>query len=111
MLLNAGIPSIIYDVSIIFGLAVLVLLVCSRLKVPTVLGFLLTGVIAGPDALGLTQNKENISSFAEIGIVFLLFTIGIEFSLKDLVRIKRQVFLGGFNLSTSAKLVKLILMT
>jgi CPA2 family monovalent cation:H+ antiporter-2 len=96
MLLNAGIPSIIYDVSIIFGLAVLVLLVCSRLKVPTVLGFLLTGVIAGPDALGLTQNKENISIFAEIGIVFLLFTIGIEFSLKDLVRIKRQVFLGGF---------------
>jgi CPA2 family monovalent cation:H+ antiporter-2 len=96
MLLSAGIPSIIYDVSIIFGLAVFVLLVCSRLKIPTVLGFLITGVIAGPDALGLTQNKENISIFAEIGIVFLLFTIGIEFSLKDLVRIKRQVFLGGF---------------
>jgi CPA2 family monovalent cation:H+ antiporter-2 len=96
MLLSAGIPSIIYDVSIIFGLAVMVLLVCSRLKIPTVLGFLITGVIAGPDALGLTQNKENISIFAEIGIVFLLFSIGIEFSLKDLVRIKRQVFLGGF---------------
>lgn len=95
MLAVGAVPEVIYDVSIIFGLAVIVLLVCSKFKIPSVLGFLLTGVIAGPDALHLTQSKDDLSMFAEIGIIFLLFSIGIEFSLKDLIRIRRQVFLGG----------------
>lgn len=96
MLAAGAVPEVIYDVSIIFGLAVFVLLVCSKFKIPSVLGFLITGVIAGPDALHLTQSKDDLSVFAEIGIIFLLFSIGIEFSLKDLIRIRRQVFLGGF---------------
>jgi CPA2 family monovalent cation:H+ antiporter-2 len=93
MLAIGAVPEVIYDISIIFGLAVIVLLVCSKFKIPSVLGFLLTGVIAGPDALHLTQSKDDLSMFAEIGIIFLLFSIGIEFSLKDLIRIRRQVFL------------------
>jgi monovalent cation:H+ antiporter-2, CPA2 family len=95
MLAVGAVPEVIYDVSIIFGLAVIVLLVCSKFKIPSVLGFLITGVIAGPDVLHLTQSKDDLSVFAEIGIIFLLFSIGIEFSLKDLIRIRRQVFLGG----------------
>ena len=95
MLAIGAVPEVIYDISIIFGLAVIVLLVCSKFKIPSVLGFLLTGVIAGPDALHLTQSKDDLSMFAEIGIIFLLFSIGIEFSLKDLIRIRRQVFFGG----------------
>jgi CPA2 family monovalent cation:H+ antiporter-2 len=77
MLAVGAVPEVIYDVSIIFGLAVFVLLVCSKFKIPSVLGFLITGVIAGPDALHLTQSKDDLSVFAEIGIIFLLFSIGI----------------------------------
>ncbi len=95
MLVVGAVPEVIYDISIIFGLAIIVLLVCSKFKIPSVLGFLLTGVLAGPDALHLTQSKDDLSMFAEIGIIFLLFSIGIEFSLKDLIRIRRQVFFGG----------------
>jgi CPA2 family monovalent cation:H+ antiporter-2 len=95
MLANIGIPSIIFDVSIIFGLAVIVLLACNWLKIPSLLGFLFTGIIAGPDVLQLTQTQTDISLFAEIGIVFLLFSIGLEFSLKDLLKARKQVLLSG----------------
>jgi len=95
MLLAAQIPPVIYDVSIILGLAIVVLLVCNYFKIHTVLGFLITGVIAGPDALNLVKEAKDLSVFAEIGIIFLLFSIGIEFSLKDLIRIRKQVFIGG----------------
>jgi CPA2 family monovalent cation:H+ antiporter-2 len=94
-LLNA-IPPVLFDVGIIFVLAILVLLICNSFKIPTILGFLLTGILAGPDILNLVRAESNIDVFAEFGVVLLLFSIGIEFSLKDLMRIRRQVFIGGF---------------
>ena len=82
------------DILIVLALSMVVLYVCHRLKVPAVVGFLLTGIMAGPHGLGLiTADKVHI--LAEIGVVMLLFTIGIEFSLKDLIRIKRAVLMGG----------------
>jgi CPA2 family monovalent cation:H+ antiporter-2 len=82
------------DILIVLALSMVVLYVCHRLKVPAVVGFLLTGIMAGPYGLGLiTADKVHI--LAEIGVVMLLFTIGIEFSLKDLIRIKRAVLMGG----------------
>jgi CPA2 family monovalent cation:H+ antiporter-2 len=95
MLLVAHVPSIISDISIILGLAIFVLLVCNYFKIHTVLGFLITGVLAGPGLLNLVHHDSDISVFAEIGIIFLLFSIGIEFSLKDMIRIRKQVFIGG----------------
>ncbi len=83
------------DVVTIFGLSIAVLLVCARLHVPTVVGLLLTGVISGPHGFGLIKGLEEVEVIAGIGVVLLLFTIGLEFSLKQLVRIKKQVFLGG----------------
>ncbi len=96
MLLLNAIPPVLFDVGIIFVLAILVLLICNSFKIPTILGFLLTGIIAGPDILNLVRAESNIDVFAEFGVVLLLFSIGIEFSLKDLMRIRRQVFIGGF---------------
>lgn len=95
MLLSVGIPSVIADISIILGLAILVLLICNFLKIPSVLGFILTGVIAGPGISNLVEAKSDLPDFAEIGVILLLFSIGIEFSLKDLIRMRKQVFLGG----------------
>lgn len=68
---------------------------CSRLRVVPIVGFLLAGVLIGPNALGLVRDQAVVELVAEIGIVLLLFTIGIEFSLERLGRIRRYVFLGG----------------
>jgi CPA2 family monovalent cation:H+ antiporter-2 len=86
---------LLLDLLIIFGLAIPVLLVCHWLRIASVVGFLITGVIVGPHALGIITAAKDIEILAEIGIVFLLFTIGIEFSLDNLLRIKRFVFVGG----------------
>jgi len=87
--------TILKDIVIIFALSTLVNLVFTRIKVPTVLGYLLTGIIAGPHLLALVHARHDIELMAEIGVVLLLFTIGMEFSLKHLMRIRRIVFFGG----------------
>ncbi len=89
-----GIP-LLNDIFIIFGLSVVVLFICHRLRVPTIVGFLLTGILAGPYGLELIKGVQNVETLAEIGVVLLLFTIGIEFSLQRLLQIKKSVLLGG----------------
>jgi monovalent cation:H+ antiporter-2, CPA2 family len=83
------------DVVIILGLAVVVILLFQRFRLPTILGFLATGVIAGPYGLSLISDTHNIEMLAEIGVILLLFIIGMEFSLRNLALIKRTVLLGG----------------
>ena len=75
-------------VVVIFGLASLVIFIFNKLKLPSVIGFLLTGIIAGPYALGLISDVEIIEVLAEIGVILLLFIIGMEFSIKKLLKIK-----------------------
>ena len=87
--------SILKDIVIIFALSTLVNLVFTRFRIPTVLGYLLTGVIAGPHLLSLVTGGHQIELLAEIGVVLLLFTIGMEFSLQHLLKIRRIVFVGG----------------
>ena len=87
--------AILKDIVIIFALSTLVNLVFTRIKIPTVVGYLLTGIIAGPHLLSLVSARHQIELLAEIGVVLLLFTIGLEFSLKHLLRIRRIVFFGG----------------
>jgi len=83
------------DIIVILGLAIVVLLITAKLKIPSIVGFLITGFIAGPYGLGLVQEAHQVEMLAEVGVVLLLFTIGIEFSLGDLVKIKKTVLLGG----------------
>ncbi len=83
------------DLIIIFGLAIVVTFVFSRLRVPVVVGLLITGVLCGPQGLRLVHATHEVEVMAEIGVVLLLFTIGIEFSFESLVRIKRAALLGG----------------
>jgi CPA2 family monovalent cation:H+ antiporter-2 len=66
-----------------------------RLRIVPIIGFLLAGTLIGPSVLGLVTEREAIDAVAEVGVVLLLFTIGIEFSLARLARIKRLVLLGG----------------
>jgi len=83
------------DIVIIFGLAVAVLLLFHFLRLPAVVGLLLTGIVAGPHGFGLIGNVHEVEMLAEIGVILLLFTIGIEFSFKQLLEIKKQVVIGG----------------
>jgi CPA2 family monovalent cation:H+ antiporter-2 len=87
---------ILKDVVIILGLSVLIILVFHRFRIPSIVGFLLTGIIIGPYGLSLIDASHEVELMAELGVIFLLFVIGIEFSIKGLMSIKRTVFLGGF---------------
>jgi monovalent cation:H+ antiporter-2, CPA2 family len=87
---------ILKGIVIIFALSTFVNLIFTRIKIPTVVGYLLTGIIAGPHMLSLAGDRHIIEILAEIGVVLLLFTIGMEFSLQHLLKIRRIVFFGGF---------------
>ncbi|MBE2253381.1 MAG: cation:proton antiporter [Myxococcus sp.] len=83
------------EVALIAALGVAVTLVLSRLRLPAVAGLLLTGALVGPAGLRLVKSLAAIEVLAEVGVVLLLFTIGLEFSLKRLATVFRQVALGG----------------
>jgi CPA2 family monovalent cation:H+ antiporter-2 len=83
------------DVVIIFVLAIGVVYLSHRLKLPVIVGLLVTGVLAGPHALGLISAIDEVEQLAKIGVILLLFTIGIEFSLRKLLKIKLLVLVGG----------------
>jgi monovalent cation:H+ antiporter-2, CPA2 family len=86
---------ILQDIVVILGLSVVVIYLFQRLKLPAILGLLITGVIAGPNGLSLVRAVHEVETMAEIGVILLLFIIGLEFSLKTLASIKREVLLGG----------------
>ena len=88
--------AVLKDIVIIFALSTFVNLLFTKIKIPTIIGYLLTGVIAGPYALALIQSPKEIELMAEIGIILLLFSIGLEFSLNHLLKIRKIVFAGGF---------------
>jgi|YNPBryunderm2012_1023409.scaffolds.fasta_scaffold01619_8 CPA2 family monovalent cation:H+ antiporter-2 len=79
----------------ILAASILVIVVFHRLKIPAVVGFLITGILLGPGGLGLVRDLRVINAVAEIGVMMLLFIIGIEFSLERLQRIQRYFWLGG----------------
>jgi CPA2 family monovalent cation:H+ antiporter-2 len=83
------------ELAIIAGLAVLVTVVLARFKLPTVAGLLAAGALLGPFGLKLVPSIHAIEVLAEVGVVLLLFSIGLEFSLARLKNILRQVALGG----------------
>lgn len=86
---------ILADVVIILGISVFIVLIFQRLKLPSILGFLITGVLIGPHGLSLVKMSHEVELLSEIGIIFLLFVIGIEFSLGALASIKKTVIGGG----------------
>ncbi|HRE31597.1 MAG TPA: cation:proton antiporter, partial [Candidatus Berkiella sp.] len=81
---------------IILGLAVVIVSILRRMHLPPILGYLIAGALVGPYGLGLLESKEEIRYIAEFGVVFLLFSIGLELSLPKLVSMRRALLgLGG----------------
>jgi CPA2 family monovalent cation:H+ antiporter-2 len=84
------------QILILLAGSLLVLSVVRRFRLPPILGYLVVGMLLGPHSLGLVSNDESIRRLAEIGVVFLVFTLGLEFSLARMVAMKSEVLgVGG----------------
>jgi CPA2 family monovalent cation:H+ antiporter-2 len=89
---------LLHDLVVLFGAALMVLVVSQWLRIPPVVGLLLSGILVGPSGLGLIEGGEggkNIEYFAELGVVFLLFIIGLELNLERLKKLGRLLVVGG----------------
>jgi monovalent cation:H+ antiporter-2, CPA2 family len=86
--------SLLANVDVILGFAILILTIFYRFEFPPVLGFLVTGMLIGPYGLGILNGGQNDLN-SELGVIFLLFTIGVDLSLKELWKIKKALILGG----------------
>lgn len=96
-------------VLILLATAVLAVVVFRLLRLPPMLGYLLSGVIIGPHALGLIPEMAETNHLAEFGVVFLMFSIGLEFSLPKLVTMKNIVFgFGTAQVCTSMIIVMIV---
>lgn len=86
---------ILGDITVIFATAAVSLAICSKMKVPEILGYLITGVLLGPNGLSVIHALHEVEMMAEIGVVLLLFAVGLEFSLSHLLALKKPALLGG----------------
>jgi len=87
--------SLLASMAIVLGVALVAGLIANRAGLPVILGYLVCGIIVGPHVLGLVEDAENVETLATIGIVLLMFTLGLEFSLKTLRRIGAVAVFGG----------------
>jgi CPA2 family monovalent cation:H+ antiporter-2 len=83
------------EIAEIFLLASIVGLILSKLKQPTIVAYILTGVVLGPSVLGLVKNQDLIVPLSEIGVIALLFTLGLEFSFDKFKRVKKIALSAG----------------
>ena len=86
---------LLQELVVIFCLSILVIYACHKVKIPPIVGFLLTGVVCGPYGLKLVSAVHEVEILAEVGVVLLMFSIGMELSVSELVRLRKPVFLGG----------------
>lgn len=86
---------LLQDLLILLVFSVAIVFFLQRIKLPSILGFLITGTIIGPYGLSLVNAVDQVEIISEIGVILLLFVIGMELSLKQLASIKKTVFIGG----------------
>src|SRR5512140_3490867 len=87
--------SILRDLVILFAAALPIVFVFHRLQIPAVVGFLIAGIVIGPHGVGLIPHSADVDSLAEIGLVLLLFVVGLELSLGQLARVGRIIVWSG----------------
>lgn len=95
MLGSAGVPTLIGDIGFCLVIACLLSVVFARLKVPTIAAFLAGGVLVGPIAGKLVTDRANIDTIAGLGLILLLFVIGLEMDLRKLLKSGKTLILSG----------------
>ncbi len=83
------------DLVVVFGCTAAVVYLFHRLNLSPIVGFIITGAIIGPYGLGLIANVESVGTLATVGLMILLFSLGLEFSLKKLMETRAAVFVAG----------------
>ena len=83
---------IILSIAALLGISMLFVAFAHRLKMPAILAYILVGMLLGPYGLGWIESEKHIHLIAEIGIVFLLFSLGLEFSLPQMLSMRKYVF-------------------
>lgn len=86
---------LLQDIILLLSVAVICVAVFMRLRLPAILAYLCIGIALGPSGFGVFSSDGYTQTLAEIGVVFLLFTIGLEFSLPQLIKMRHTVFLLG----------------
>jgi CPA2 family monovalent cation:H+ antiporter-2 len=86
---------ILTDVLVLLGVSLAIVYVSRGVKMPSLLGFLITGIVLGPHGFGVVGRVEEVEQLAEVGVILVLFAIGLEFSLKDLLRMRTSLLVGG----------------
>lgn len=100
---------ILTEILVLLAGSVVAVVAFRHFRLPSILAYLCVGVIIGPHGLALMANGENMHLLAEFGVVFLLFTVGLEFSLAQLVAMRREVLgIGGLQVLSATLVVGLI---
>jgi CPA2 family monovalent cation:H+ antiporter-2 len=86
---------LLQELVLAYAVAVMLLMIAARLRVPSIVALIAAGVLAGPSGLGLVTSQDNVDVMAEIGVALLLFTAGMEFSLNDLRRTWKRIIPAG----------------
>jgi CPA2 family monovalent cation:H+ antiporter-2 len=86
---------ILINICAIFGVATAVIIICRLLNIRYIIGYLITGVLLSPNTSAYFADMDEVDVYAEIGIILLLFTIGLEFSFTNLKKIQKYVLGGG----------------
>ena len=86
---------VLINICAIFGVATAVIIICRLLKIRYIIGYLITGVLLSPNTSAYFAHMDEVDVYAEIGIILLLFTIGLEFSFTNLKKIQKYALGGG----------------
>ena len=87
--------SLLAGLLLTYALGLVFIVALARLRIPAIVALMLAGIVAGPSGLGIISTPEEVDALAEIGVVLLLFTVGLDFSLTALRQIWGTVVLGG----------------
>lgn len=102
--------AILQQLVIVLGAALLAIYFLQKIKIPPIVGYLLAGILIGPGGLSLVKDPHIIEIMAEIGVIFLLFIIGLNFSLSEIARMKNYVFIAG-SLQVALTILATVLIT
>jgi K+:H+ antiporter len=83
------------ELAMLFALCVGGAVAVHRMRLPPVVAFLVTGAVVGPHSLAIVQHEEMVRQLAEVGVVVLLFTVGVELPFGQMVRLRRAILVGG----------------
>jgi monovalent cation:H+ antiporter-2, CPA2 family len=87
--------SLIATIAASFGLALIAGLACTRLRIPPIVGYLIAGIVIGPATPGFVADLDLAAQLAEIGVMLLMFGVGLHFSLDELLAVRRIAVPGA----------------